>query len=307
MAFENIKILDWNRAKGKIDTSGTDYVLNSLGDGVWILKGNEELLHSEGLKKFEDFTALRGEVVDVNPQSQVHRIRLGPNKKIFYLKLHKNYVRSSLKTLFRPLPMVMKELSNLMRYARLGFDSLEPVAWGWRPAMGGGDSFLLISNLENFRSLSDWLSDSTVVSNLSKRREIRKALKEMLSLIHRGGIAHVDLFSWHIFLKQTDNGFITQPIDLERTRIKGHWPWSPWRFYKKKISDLAVLHLTVPFPEVGYGERLNFFLDYRGHKRLTFMDRRLLKMITKEAKRRGKKSKFRPYGVVDNLNGQTGV
>jgi hypothetical protein len=301
MALENLQIFDWNRARGRIDTSGTRYNFKPLAEGVWVLRGNENLLASDGLKSFNDFFALEGELVDVNPLSRVKRIRLGSNKEVFYLKLHINYVKSSLKTFFRPIPMVMRELENLMHYARLGFDHIEPVAWGWNPRKGGGDSFLLISDLRGFRPLSDWLSERALLSDPLKRRDIRRALAKMLLDMHKAGIAHVDLFSWHVFLKQSDTGFITQPIDLERTRIRNLWPWSPFRHRRKKASDLAALHLTIPFPKVGYGERLDFFLQYRGHKRLTKMDRALLKLVVKESKRRGVKNKFKPYGVADKL------
>lgn len=301
MAWENIKIFDWNRAGGRIDTSGTRYHFKPWSEGVWVLGGNENLLKSFGLKSFHDFFEVKGEIVDVNPRSRVIKALLGPHKGIFYLKLHKDYVKSSLKTFFRPIPMVMRELENLMHYARLGYDHLEPVAWGWRPQKGGGDSFLLVSNLEGFTPLSKMLSERALDSDPTKRSEIRKTVAELLSRMHRAGLAHVDLFSWHIFLKRTEKGFIAQPIDLERTRVRTFWPWSSLRFRRKKASDLAALHLTVLFPDVGYGERLNFFLQYSGHRRLDRKDRSLLKRVIRESRRRGVKNKFKPYGIAERL------
>jgi hypothetical protein len=303
MALENLHIFDWNRARGRIDTSGTRYHFKTWAEGVWVLEGSENLLASEGLKSFHDFFKIKGDLVDVNPQSRVRKIRLGRDNDVFFLKLHSNYVKSSLKTFFRPTPMVMKELMNLMHYAKLGFDRLEPVAWGWRPQRGGGDSFLLVSELKDFRPLSDWVSERALLSNPLERRDIRKTVASMLSSMHRGGIAHVDLFSWHVFLKKSETGFLVQPIDLERTRIRGIWPWSPFRHRLKMASDLASLHLTVPYPEIGFGERLDFFMRYRGRKHLTKTDRSLLKHVIKESKRRGVKNKFKPYGVADKLMG----
>ena len=301
MALENLRIFDWNRAGGKINTSGTRYHFKPWSEGVWVLGGGENLLKSFGLKSFHDFFEVKGDIVDVNPRSRVIKALLGPKKKIFYLKLHKDYVKSSLKTFFRPIPMVMKELTNLMHYARLGYDHLEPVAWGWRPRKGGGDSFLLVSNLAGFKPLSEMLSERALLSDPIERREIRKTVAEMLSRMHGAGLAHVDLFSWHIFLKRAGKGFIAQPIDLERTRVRTLWPWSFLRFRRKEASDLAALHLTVPFPDVGYGERLNFFLQYRGHRRLDRKDGALLKRVIKESRRRGIKNKFKPYGIAGRL------
>ena len=285
-----------------IDTSDTRYEFESWAPGVWTLGGWRDYLLSVHLNDLDDFIKLRGEVVDRNRRSRVHRISLGSPPRTFYLKLHRGYVKRSWKHFFKPRAMVEQELANLMNYARAGLDALEPVAWGCRSRKRGGDSFLLLSELEGYRSLQDWLSDRQVMAHPVRRRSLRQAVARMLRGIHEAGLAHVDLFSWHIFLKPEGDEFLALPIDLERSRIRGPWPWSSRRILEKQANDLAVLHLTVPLPQVGSGERMRFFLDYRNHQRLSWDDKKLLQRILTIARHRGRRGKFKPFGVADRLS-----
>jgi hypothetical protein len=289
-----------------IDTSGTRYEFARWSPGVWALRPWQEFLDAVPLRQMDDFMRLRGEIVDRNRRSQVHRIQLGSPEKVFYLKVHKDYVRHSWKGLFKAVPMVAQELTRLMDYARAGLDALEPVAWGWRPRGMGGDSFLLTAELKGFRSLDSWLSDASVGEDRVKRRAIGKAVAGMLDRMHRSGLAHVDLFAWHVFLKPMGSTFQAQAIDLERSRIRSPWPGSSHRILKKQANDLAMLHLTVPWPQVSHSERMRFFLDYRGHNRLTLADKRFIRASMKVAKHRGRRSKFKRFGVAQQLRGGSG-
>lgn len=285
-----------------IDTSDTRYKFESWAPGVWTLGGWQEFLRSQRLNDLDDFIKLRGEVVDRNRRSRVHRISLGSPARTFYLKLHRDYMKRSWRRFFKPMAMVEQELANLMNYARAGFDDLEPVAWGWRRPQKGGESFLLLAELEGYRSLQEWLSDRDLTADPARRRTLREAVTRMLTRIHQAGLAHVDLFSWHIFLKPQGDAFLALPIDLERSRIKGAWPWSSRKIMKKQANDLAVLHLTVPWPQVGFSERMRFFLNYRGHQALSRDDKRLLRKVLAIARHRGRQKKFKPFGVAERLS-----
>ena len=80
--------------------------------------------------------------------------------------------------------------------------------------------------------------------------------------MHTNGIAHRDLFAKHIFIKKEGKKVDVQPIDLERTFIKGQFPGSEFFFFIQKVRDLAVLFLTTPWPKVSSSERLKFYLAY---------------------------------------------
>lgn len=284
-----------------IDTSGTCYEFKSWATGVWALAGQHELLKSLGLREFDDFFMLRGEVVDRNRRSQVHKLQLGSPPVTFYLKLHKGYVTRSWKSCFRAESVIQKELANMMHYARAGLKALVPVAWGWHPHRGGGDSFVLINELEGYRSLEDWTSDRTILLDADKLNSIFEAVARMLVCVHGAGLAHLDLFSWHVFLKEEGDKFLVQPIDLERSMIKGRWPWSSRQIRKKQASDLAALHLTTPWPQISFSKRMRFFLAYCGHKRLSMRDKVFLRRILEMARHRGRMKKFRSYGVGEML------
>ncbi|MEA3386056.1 MAG: lipopolysaccharide kinase InaA family protein [Thermodesulfobacteriota bacterium] len=284
-----------------IDTTATRYRFKAFAKDIHVLDGWKEFLQACGLNIFENFIVLTGEVVDRNSRSVVHRIELGDPPKTFYLKCHKNYVKQKAYTFFRPKPMIYTEIENMMHYARAGFDALDPVAWGWQKGKGGGNSFLLIAELTGFISLQTCFNNDLIMGSVEKRLAISNALSSGLAVIHDAGLAHVDFFTWHVFIRPSLNGYKLQPIDLERSRKKGKMIWSSFTIKKKQIDDLASLHLTVPWPLVSFSERMRFFHDYRKKRGMSGSGRKFLKVILKRAKHRGRRRKFKPYGVAGKL------
>ena len=284
-----------------LNTSNTRYEYRSYAPFVWVLDDWQDFISSENLKDLDDFISLQGEIMDQNRRSQVHNLKLGPLQQTFYLKTHKDYVKRSWKILFRASPILIKELKNLMHYARAGFDVLEPIAWGWRPHKRGGDDFMLIAELEGYKSLQDWVSVQNNANDHLKIRTMTKSVSRMVHCIHESNLAYVDLFSWHVFLKPKGNDFETHPIDFEQTKIKDHLPGSSWRIRRKQALDLAALHLTVPWPQISLSERIRFFLYYRGHNRLTNEDKKFLRTVLKLASSSSKHGKFKPYGIADKF------
>jgi len=184
----------------------------------------------------------------------------------------------------------------MMHYARAGFDHLSPIAWGWRRAAEGGDGFLLLEGLDGYLSLQQWL-EKPEAEERTLRKRLSLAVADAVARIHEHGLAHVDLFSWHIFLKQEGEGFVVQPIDLERSELKGNWPWSVLMLHLKQLRDLATLHLSVSWPQVSDSERVRFFLRYQGHQRVIPSDRKLILRIMRITKRLARRKKFRSFGV----------
>ena len=284
-----------------IDTTGTRYELEEGGDGLWFFKGWRDFLTSAGLTEFDQFVLLSGREVDRNPRTVVYRLELGEEKQVFYLKLHKNYVKKSLSTLYKKVLVIQLELANMMHYARVGLDELEPVAWGWKSGEDGIVSFLLIKELDGYQSLQDFLNGPDC-SSRQQRRAVAEAVETMLTKMHGCGLAHYDLFTWHIFVKKTGEGrFLAHPIDLERTKLKGGWPWSQWLIRRKQAADLAVLNLTVPWPQISSAERMRFYHAYCKSLGISDKDRSFLKLILSTARYRGLKRKFKPFGVVARL------
>jgi hypothetical protein len=284
-----------------IDTTATRYGFKSFAKNVHVLDGWQEFLQACGLNIFESFIALTGEVVDQNSRSVVHRIELGDPPRTFYLKCHKNYMKRRICTFFRPEPIIYTELENMMHYARAGFDALDPVAWGWQRGKGGGNSFLLIEDLTDYRSLQTYFDNDLAMGFGEKRHAISSALSSMLADIHDAGLAHRDLFTWHVFIKPSLNGYKLQPIDLERSEKMGKMIWSSFLVKRKQIDDLASLHLTVPWPLVSFSERMRFFHDYRIKRGMSGSGRKLLKAVLKRARHKGHRRKFKPYGVARKL------
>jgi len=284
-----------------LDTTATRYRFELFAKDVHVLDGWQKFLQTCGLNSFENFFALAGEMVDRNRRSVVYRIELGDPPRIFYLKCHKDYVKRKACTFFRPKPMIYTELENMMHYARAGFDALDPVAWGWQRGKAGGNSFLLIAELTGFTSLQTCFDDDLVMGSAEKRQAISNTLSSGLAAIHDAGLAHEDFFTWHVFIGSSSSGYKLQPIDLERSEKKGKMIWSSFRVKRKQIDDLASLHLTVPWPLVNFSERMRFFHDYRKKRGMSGSEHKLLKAILKRARRRGRRRKFKPYGVAGEL------
>lgn len=287
-----------------IDCHDTRFEILDQGQGLWIFKKWQGLLQESGLNQFSDFCTLTGKEMDRNRGSVVYRLELGAAKEIFYLKLHTNYYKRGLKTLFRKVPYAQIELANMMDYCRAGLGELEPVAWGWQPGRPEGDiSFLLIKELSGYKSLQEWLQDPACAT-AKQRRPLLLAVARMLATMHDHGLAHIDLFTWHIFAKKEGDQWHAHPIDLERTKRQGSWPWSKLLSRHKQANDLAVLHLTTPWPQVRWTERMRCYHDYCSFRKFPKGDRFFLAQVLSIARHRGRKGKFKFYGVAEKLRGK---
>jgi hypothetical protein len=288
-----------------MDCHGPRHQLLDQGKGLWIGKKFLPLFQEAGLTTFDDFCRLTGQEMDRNRRSVVYRLELGPDKEIFYLKLHTNYYKRGLLTLFRKIPYAHLELSNMMEYSRAGLDELEPAAWGWQPGRPEGDvSFLLIKELSGYRSLQEWLKDPACAT-ASQRRPLFQAVARMMATMHDHGLAHIDLFAWHVFAKKEGEQWTAHPIDLERSKRRGSWPWSNLLTRHRQANDLAVLLLTTPWPQVSWAERLRCFHDYCLFRQFPQGGARpFLRSVLAIARHRGRKGKFQRYGVAQQLRGK---
>jgi hypothetical protein len=287
-----------------IDCTGTKNSLCQHGRSLWIFHPWKQFLDEIGLQKFEDFSKLTGKEMDRNRRSVVYRLELGAEKEIFYLKIHTNYYKRGLKTLYRKVPYPQIELANMMEYARAGLKKLEPVAWGWKQGTAEGDiSFLLIKELSGYKSLKEWLKDPACATP-RQRRPLARAVARMMATMHDHGLAHIDLFTWHIFAKKEGEQWTAHPIDLERTQRQGCWPWSKLLNRHNQANDLAVLHLTTPWPLISLSERMRCYHDYCTLRNLPKGDRFFLAQVLSIARHRGRKGKFQVYGVAEQLRGK---
>lgn len=283
-----------------INTDNTRHFVKKKGDHLWFFNNWQDFLANAGLTEFNHFMKLSGVQVDRNRATVVYRVVLGDKKQVFYIKIHKNYFKRNIKSLFKKEPYSRIELRNLMHYARADLDVLEPVAWGWRSGVNGEENFLLIQELNDYVSLQEWLKGTEGLS-FERRQNVALAVIKMLSKMHNNGLAHVDLFSWHIFIKNDGKKCHAHPIDLERTKKKGFFPGSDWLIRRKQANDLAALHLTIPWPLVSFSERMRYFKEYCRLRGINDQDRSFLNLVLSIARHRGRKKKFKPFGVANKF------
>jgi hypothetical protein len=283
-------------ALAPLNTSGTRYSLAEFGEDSWVFGDWAKFLKKQQLCDLSSFLDLSGDVVDRNRRSVVYRLKLGAEKRVFYLKLHTDFFRQNLRTLYRKVPVLYTELTNLMHYGRAGIDTLEPVAWGHRSTPSGGVGFILLEELEGFCSLQEWLH---TVRSYGELKEMTQSCAAMVCKIHEYGLAHIDLFSWHIFVKGGASGYEVVPIDLERTKIRGRFPFAHAVLWFNQLHDLAVLNLTTPWPQVSDSLRLRFYMAWLHTEKLTFMQKMQAKLIVSLARYFGRKrKKFKAYGLA---------
>lgn len=286
-----------------IDSKNTPFTFQQLSQNCGVLTEYKAFFNELGLITVDDFFSLRGQIVDKNRRSEVHKIILGNPPKTFYLKLHHNFVKRPKRNPLRKEPMILRELRNMMHYARAGFCELKPAAWGWKKTKKGGRSFLITPELRNYYSLHELLNDPKKnEKNRYKLKDMIWATAMMLRKMHDAGITHIDLFSWHIYLKFEDGNISIQPLDLERTRLCGHTPIIAKKIFKRHIiDDLAALNLTVNWPEITIKDRMTFLKIYLNESSTDRIPRKLIHDIIKRSKHRGIKPKFQQFNVIKEL------
>ncbi len=285
----------------QIDTNNTPLTFRALSHDVGAHEKFYNFFKKQGLTTVNDFFALSGQIVDRNRRSEVHKITLGVPPKTFFLKLHHNFLKRRKFNPFIKEPMILRELKNMALYLKAGISVPLPAAWGVK--LDGKEvlSFLITPELENFQSLKVIVESEAFLQNRNIREQVSKSIASTLAKMHKAGLAHIDLFSWHIFVKIGAGKVKVAIIDLERTKQQSKLPFLASNFYKRTMDDLAALNLTVPWPQVSNSMRLRFFNTYISEGGFEQIKYKLIWYILKRSCHRGKKSKFAYYKVAQRL------
>ena len=185
----------------------------------FIAAQDRALLENHGLADFDALWALQLEAVDEpNTErggwSSVYRLELGD--AAFYLKRQSNHLTRSL---LHPLgePTFAREFRNIQRYGRLGIPALQAAFFAERRAPGERRAVLLTRALDGWQDLEHWLHRWSEL-RAPQRQAILRACGELARRLHGAGQVHGCFYPKHIFLREADDGFDAQLIDLEKTR-----------------------------------------------------------------------------------------
>lgn len=185
----------------------------------FIAAQDRAVLEQHGLADFDALWALKLQAVDEpNTErggwSSVYRLELGEHA--YYLKRQSNHLT---RTLSRPLgePTFAREFRNIRRYAERGIPALQAAFFGERRLPGEQRAILLTRALDGWQDLDSWLQGWAQRSEL-QRADILRACGELARRLHGARQVHGCFYPKHIFLREDDEGFRAQLIDLEKTR-----------------------------------------------------------------------------------------
>ena len=215
--------------------------------------------------------ALAGEVVAKSPTSQVVRVRIG--MRDFYVKRYVGSDTRALRRLFVP-PRVQTEWRNLQRFSNWGIATAPLVAYGVESKHGRFIRGALITagvpNTADLKRLA--LKGDARFKSQSWRDGISRQLARATRILHDHHFAHNDL-KWRNLL--VDDAGKLYFIDCPSG---GFWP-GPFLRYRI-VKDLACLDKMAKY-HLSHTDRLRFYLDYAGKRRLTDADKKIVRKIVR--------------------------
>jgi len=144
-------------------------------------------------------------------------------------------------------------------------------------------SFIATEKIPNAQSLEKKLppycTAEPVGENLRLKRAFIDRLAGFIKRFHQAGFCHRDLYFAHIFYSQTGQFCL---IDLARV-------FKPACLRQKfRIKDLAQLYYSAPARYFSKTDRLRFYLALACRRKLTAIDRIVIRLVKNKAKRMAK-------------------
>lgn len=221
--------------------------------------------------------AVEGELIAKAPLSRV--LRVTADGKRYYVKRYlgngKNAVRRwfGLRGLVAP-QRVVKEWKNLLLFRKWGIPTATLVGYGLERKYGSFVRGALITeeipnttDLERLATASD--------PCLRDRRWMAQVLRQVANItrtLHAAGFAHNDL-KWRNLLVDGGGSPTVYLIDCPSG---GMW-WGVFLKYRI-IKDLACLDKVAKY-QLSRSQRLRFYLDYTGQRRLGVEDKQRIRKI----------------------------
>jgi len=201
----------------------------------FIAQTDAQTLRAARLADFEALWRLDLEPVDEanirrGGVSSVCRLQIGSAE--YYLKRQQGYFTRSLHHPFGE-SLYAREWRNIQKFQRLNIAALSSAFFGTRDSGKAQRAILLTHALDGFADLSSYLNHWQRLA-AEEREAIVRCCGELAKNLHQAGQKHGCLYPKHIFLRQSQDGWQSCLIDLEKAR-----PLLP--FQRERISDLEPL------------------------------------------------------------------
>jgi len=217
-------------------------------------------LSAHGYQGAADFLMQREGITLLRDRDGRRNLVLEAGGERYFLKVHREKTH-------RTPTEGEKEWNNTLSLRRIGVPTPLPAAWG----EFGEESFFMSCD-EGGAPLDDALRDASLLTP-SLRRDLARQAGRLVSLFHRAGFCHHDLYLCHLLLRE-DRLFL---IDLQRVEKKS--------FFKRHglVKDLAALLYSSLQAGATAADRIRFYHAYRGAANLSPPDRRLIRAVEKKA------------------------
>jgi heptosyltransferase-2 len=172
------------------------------------------------------------------------------------------------------------EFEPTARLNTIGINTPKVIAYGHqRAGLFERRSFIITEKIPNAqpleRKLPDFVTAPATVEKLKSKRNFIKNLAQFICKFHGAGFRHRDLYFSHIFYDDTGRFYL---IDLARV-------FKPKHFAERlRIKDIAQLYYSAPGTIFSGTDRLRFYWEYAGTKKLTAKDKNFIRSVLNKAK-----------------------
>lgn len=263
--------------------------MEDVGDGAMWLDGRYRAwLAQAGLSDFDAVMASRdGRCLRALKDRENWRFELPDAQAPRGVFLKKHHVWSGWSWLRAKLGLGpgwtpgLVEARNAVRLAQGAIPVMNVLAYGEKLHRTGlAESFVLTEELAGYTQLKDFLRRRFPPRGATGARrdpELKKLLIKVALLarrFHEAGYNHRDFYCCHFFVREPEPGhFVLKLIDLQRVQ---HRRWFRWRWV---VKDLAQLCWSTPADRISCTQRLAFFRQYLGVRKLRLRDKWLIRAV----------------------------
>lgn len=258
-------------------------------DWFYVNTEYEDVLRELGLCSLESVFEYKGgeELAKANLPGYRNRLEITPpsgNYKLFLKRFVNPPLNAQLKNWLshkRRISMAAGELKPAVELQEKNSAVPEVVAFGqkWKEIFEE-KSFIITREVPGSVSLETALPECFYQKDLTSKTEKDKFIKDLADVInefHNSGFRHRDLYLAHIFYNNDENVFTL--IDLARC-------FKPLLLKKRYlIKDIAQLYYSAPYGTISKSDRLRFYLQYTGKKKLSFIDKRFISKVKRKAEK----------------------
>lgn len=198
------------------------------------------------------------------------------NTLCLFVKKQQNHGRRTLTSPIKGEPTFRREFKRLVYLSEHNFAAPPVVFYGESSSRGAQRALLVTVALDDYQSLEEVLNLWWNIANPKKKSSLIAKVAIEIKRFHDLGLVHRALYPKHIFIKNFAYSPEIALIDLEKARFNF---LSSYRAY----FDLAAL--SRHSFNVSTRQKLTFFKQYLGIKKMNFYQKFLCRLIAKRSER----------------------